>query len=85
MHRERRPLSLRARRFMSGFRRLGGLGLCMLVHGASSFVSVLGGVNQRPTVEGCTPRCLAIRLFDHPSTFRNCAASAPPVECQEVP
>src|SRR5699024_5709005 len=39
-------------------------------HGIASSTSVMSGrcaaVNQRPTVEGCTPSSRAIFLFDHP-------------------
>src|SRR5699024_9438290 len=38
------------------------------IHGdvSCSFVVESGWGSQRPTVEGCTPKCLAMRLFDQP-------------------
>ena len=74
MHGERRTLRFRrVTRLGSYLLHLGAVRFCNVVHDVSSFASV---PNQRPTVDGCTPRCRAICLFDQPSTSRSCAAFA---------
>ena len=74
MHGERRTLRFRrVTRLGSYLLHLGAVRFCNVIHDVSSFASV---PNQRPTVDGCTPRCRAICLFDQPSSSLSCAAFA---------